>query len=289
MADEIMKGWFSDVNEQWPGIAISLKLKEKIYEGRTKFQDIAFYETETFGKIMTLDGALQITERDEFSYQEMISHLPLFSHPCPKRVLVIGGGDGGVLREVAKHDCVEHIDICEIDDGVITMSKQWLPYAAVGYGDPRVTVHVGDGATFARNAAAGSYDVIIVDSSDPEGPARVLFDTPFYSDMHRILTERGVVSSQGECFWLHAQLIKRLIAMSRGIFPTVEYAWASVPTYPAGQIGFMISSKAGSCRKPARPVPAEMLKKLRYYNSEVHEAVFAIPQFAKNTIFGEGA
>ncbi len=283
MLDKIITGWFSEVDEQWPGVALSLKVKKVLYEGRTKYQKIAFYETESFGRIMTLDDVIQITERDEFAYQEMIAHLPLFAHPAPGSVLVIGGGDGGVLREIAKHELVENIDLCEIDEDVITYAKKWLPYAALGYDEPRVNVHIEDGATFVKKNE-NAYDVIIVDSSDPEGPARALFEAPFYRDLYRALAPGGIVCSQAESLWLHGPLIKELVAMSREIFPSVEYAFTTIPTYPSGQIGFMLSSKAGSCRKPVRKLTAKTLETLRYYNAGIHEASFVLPQFAKKIV-----
>ncbi len=283
MLDRIIKGWFSEIDEQWPGVALSLKIKKVLYEGKTKYQKIAFYETETFGIIMTLDDVIQITERDEFAYQEMIVHLPLFAHPNPRNILVVGGGDGGVLREIAKHKSVEKIDLCEIDEEVIKHAKKWLPYAASGYDEPRVSVHIEDGATFVKKFKS-AYDVIIVDSSDPEGPARALFEAPFYKDLSCALTPGGVICSQAESMWLHGPLIKGLIDMSREIFPSVEYAFTTIPTYPSGQIGFMLSSKAGSCRKPVRKLTVKVLETLRYYNAGIHEASFVLPQFAKKIV-----
>jgi len=276
----LVEGWFSEVNEQWPGLALSLKIKKVLFQGQTKYQKIEFLETEAFGKMMVLDGAIQITERDEFAYQEMISHIPLFTHPHPKKVLVIGGGDGGVLREVARHQTVEEIDICEIDEGVIQMSRTWLPYAAVGYDDPRVRIHIGDGAAFVQTKES-FYDVVIIDSSDPEGPARVLFEEPFYRDLFRALTPDGVACSQCESLWLHGDLIHKILGMSRHIFPSVQYAFTTIPTYPSGQIGFMLSSKRGDCSKPVRPMAGDTFEDLRYYTPEIHQASFVLPRFAR--------
>ncbi len=277
----LVDGWFTEINEQWPGIALSLKVRKVLHEGRTKYQKLEIVETETFGRMMILDDAIQITERDEFAYQEMISHIPLFGHPHPRRVLVIGGGDGGVLREVARHQTVEQIDICEIDGGVIEMSQQWLPYAAVGFKDPRVKVHVEDGAAFVKDKE-NLYDVVIIDSSDPEGPAHVLFDEPFYRDLFQALTPDGIACSQCESLWLHGDLIKRIMTMSRRIFPSVQYAFTTIPTYPSGQIGFMLSSKRGDCSKPARPMAGDSFDELRYYTQEIHSASFVVPRFARS-------
>lgn len=146
--DLIIDGWFHERGVLWPGQAMSLKVKEVLHHARSTFQDVLVFESTDHGRVLVLDGVIQVTERDEFSYQEMIAHIPLYAHPNPKKVLVIGGGDGGVLREVAKHDSVEEIVICEIDGEVIDVSKKYLPSLAVGYEDPRVTVKVMDGSIF---------------------------------------------------------------------------------------------------------------------------------------------
>ena len=237
-----------------------------------------------------LDGVIQVTERDEHAYQEMIAHLPLYSHPNPKKVLVIGGGDGGVLREVAKHPAVEEIVECEIDEGVILASKKYLPSLSCGYDDPRVRVEIADGAEFLKNHK-DSFDVIITDSSDPIGPASVLFETPFYNAMHESLRDGGIVCTQGECMWLHVDLIRPLVDSIKTRFEAVEYAYTTIPTYPSGQIGFIIATKKGgsrgTCKTPATRPPAEVQKGLRYYTPEIHEASFVLPAFARRAILGE--
>ena len=237
-----------------------------------------------------LDGVIQCTERDEFSYQEMMAHIPLFAHPNPKKVLVIGGGDGGVLREIARHPGVEEICICELDKEVIEVSKKYLPFMACGFEDSRVKVHIMDGAKFMEDNQA-TFDVIITDSSDPVGPASVLFETPFYKAMHGSLKEGGIVCTQGECAWLHADLIGPLIKAISPMFESVEYAYCTIPSYPSGQIGFIIARKAGgaatTCKEPVREASEEVLKQLRYYTPEIHRAAFVLPAFAKRAIFGD--
>lgn len=163
--DLIVDGWFHERGVLWPGQAMSLKVKQVLDHHRSKFQDILVFESENHGNVLVLDGVIQVTERDEHAYQEMIAHLPLFAHPNPKKVLVIGGGDGGVLREVAKHPGVEEIVECEIDEGVISVSKKYLPTLAKGYDDPRVSVQIMDGAKFLEENQE-TFDVIITDSSD---------------------------------------------------------------------------------------------------------------------------
>ena len=283
-ADLIIDGWFHERGELWPGQAMSLKVVEVLYHGRSLFQDILVFKSTDYGTVLVLDGVIQVTERDEHSYQEMIAQIPLMSHPNPEKVLVIGGGDGGVLREIARHKCVKEITICEIDADVIKYSKQYLPTLAVGYSDPRVTVRVMDGMEFMRQNQ-NTYDVIITDSSDPIGPAGVLFEAPFYEKMYASLRDGGVVCTQGECMWNHLDLIRPLITKITEFYQTVEYAYTTIPTYPSGQIGFILATKnRGSCKVPAR-VHEEIEKDLKYYNSELHKASFVLPTFARRAIF----
>jgi spermidine synthase len=264
---------------------MSLKVEEVLDHHRSLYQDVLVFKSAAHGNVLVLDGVIQVTERDEFSYQEMIAHIPLYAHPNPKRVLVIGGGDGGVLREIAKHPSVEEMVICEIDKDVIDVSKKYLPTLASGYDDPRVKVHIMDGAKF-MDANPGSFDVIITDSSDPVGPASVLFETPFYKAMHGALREGGIVCTQGECMWLHLDLIRPLVNSISTFYTSVGYAYTTIPTYPSGQIGFILATKGREgCSKPARKPDEETAKGFKYYSSELHEAAFVLPAFAKRAIF----
>mmetsp|Transcript_26213 Transcript_26213/g.36938 ORF Transcript_26213/g.36938 Transcript_26213/m.36938 type:complete len:299 (-) Transcript_26213:31-927(-) len=285
--DLIVDGWFHERGVLWPGQAMSLQVKNVLYHGRSDYQDVLVFESTNHGNVLVLDGVIQVTEKDEFAYQEMIAHIPLYAHPNPKKVLVIGGGDGGVLREIARHPDVEEIVICELDKDVIEYSKKYLPSLACGYDDPRVTVHVMDGAKF-MDANQDSFDVIITDSSDPVGPASVLFETPFYKAMHGCLRDGGIVCTQGECMWLHVDLIRPLVNSISTIYTDVGYAYTTIPTYPSGQIGFILAAKGrGACSKPSRTPSADVQKALRYYTPELHEASFVLPAFAKRAIFGE--
>jgi len=286
--DLIIDGWFHERGELWPGQAMSLQVKKIIDHHRSDFQDILVFESEHHGLVLVLDGVIQVTTRDEFSYQEMIAHLPLFAHPNPKKVLVIGGGDGGVLREVARHPGVEEITECEIDEGVIEVSKKYFPSLAKGYEDPRVRVQIMDGAKFLEEHR-DEFDVIITDSSDPIGPASVLFETPFYQAMYKSLREGGIVCTQGECMWLHLELIKPLVESIRTTFSSVEYAYTTIPTYPSGQIGFIIATKGREegCQVPKRAIPDAMQQQLQYYTPAIHEAAFVLPAFCQRAIFGD--
>ncbi|KAF9466307.1 saccharopine dehydrogenase [Collybia nuda] len=279
----IVDGWFREISPQWPGQAMALKANKILHVEKSLYQDVLVFESETFGNVLVLDGAIQCTERDEFSYQEMIAHLPLASHPNPKRVLIIGGGDGGVIREVLKHESVEEVVLCDIDEAVPRVSKQFLPHMSASFLDPKVTVHIGDGFKFLAEHTA-TYDVIITDSSDPVGPAEALFQKPYFQLMHDALAPGGHISTQAECLWLHIPLIKELRNMTRKLFPVSEYAYTTIPTYPSGQIGFIICSK-----EPGRNLKKALreVKDTKYYNSELHAAAFVLPEFGR-AILDEG-
>ncbi|KAL3574818.1 hypothetical protein D5086_022919 [Populus alba] len=300
----VVSGWFSEShscsgktskkvyfnNPMWPGEAHTLEVKEILYKGKSEYQEVLVFESTSYGKVLVLDGIVQLTEKDECAYQEMIAHLPLCSIPSPKTVLVVGGGDGGVLREISRHSSVEHIDICEIDQMVIDVSKKFFPQLAVGFEDPRVQLHVGDAVDFLRSTSEGKYDAIIVDSSDPVGPAQELVEKPFFETIARALRPGGVLCNMAESMWLHTHLIEDMISICRETFKgSVHYAWASVPTYPSGVIGFVLCSTEGPPVEFLNPVnPIEKLegatkhkRELKYYNSEVHSAAFALPTFLK--------
>ncbi|KAK9831342.1 hypothetical protein WJX81_003808 [Elliptochloris bilobata] len=289
-------GWFTELSTMWPGQGLSLKVDEVLFQDRSKFQDVCVVKSGAFGTVLLLDGVIQCTERDEFSYQEMITHLPLCAlENEATAVLVVGGGDGGVLREVSRHRGVEQIHIAEIDAMVPEVAKKFFPEMALGFQDPRVRVEITDGIKWVEAAAEGTYDAIIVDSSDPVGPAEVLFQKPFFQAMHRALKPGGVICTQGESLWLHLPIIKELAAMCHEVFVggSVSYAYTTIPTYPSGQIGFMICSKANAegppldPRTPRRPAPEAAISgypPLRYYSSELHSASFVLPAFARKEL-----
>jgi spermidine synthase len=282
----IQDGWFREISEMWPGQAMTLRVKKVLHHEKSKYQDVLIFESTNHGNVLVLDNVIQCTERDEFSYQEMITHLAMNSHPNPKKVLVIGGGDGGVLREVVKHECVEEATLCDIDEAVIRLSKQYLPHMAAGFNHPKVKVHVGDGFKFLDDYK-NTFDVIITDSSDPEGPAESLFQKPYFQLLHDALREGGVITTQAENQWLHLPLITKLKKDCGEIFPVAEYAYTTIPTYPSGQIGFMVCCKeAGrNVREPVRSWTKEEERKLcKYYNSEIHKAAFVLPTFAQEAL-----
>ncbi|KAJ7956260.1 Spermidine synthase [Quillaja saponaria] len=286
-------GWFSEHCPVWPGEAHFLKVEKVLFEGKSEFQSMMVFKSSAYGKVFVLDGALQLTEKDECSYQEMMTHLPLCSIPNPKKVLLIGGGDGGILREISRHSSVEQIDICEIDTMLIDVYKTFFPDIAIGYEDPRVRLNVIDGTLFLDSAPRDTYDAIIVDCFDPMRPDHELFESPFFELISKALRPGGVLCIQAESIWFKSLDIEELLTISRETFKgTVDYAWTIVPAYPSGVIGFLLCSTEGpyvDFRNPINPIDTEKAfgvanKPLKFYNSEVHSASFCLPSFAKKVI-----
>ncbi|KAL5016153.1 hypothetical protein ScPMuIL_005742 [Solemya velum] len=279
--------WFREENEMWAGYGQALEIEEVLYEGKSQYQQILVFKSKMFGNVLALDGVIQCTEKDECVYQEMIVHLPLNCHPNPKKVLVIGGGDGGVVREVVKHDSVESVVLCEIDEKVVEVSKKFLPHMAEGFDSPKLTLFIGDGIEFMKKHKH-EFDVIITDSSDPIGPAEGLFQRPYYINMKEALSDNGIVCCQGENLWLDLPLIEQILTFAKEVFPKIGYAYSSMPTYIGGQIGYILCSKDENMKfqEPVRCLTeADVeLQKLQYYNTDVHRASFVLPQFARKVL-----
>lgn len=267
----------------WPGMALSIEVEKVLFSGRTRYQDVQVYQTKTSGKMLVIDGIIQLTEADEFAYHEMLTHTPLFAHPDPRRILVIGGGDGGVLREAVRHPGIETIDICEIDEEVMKISRKFLPFTSLGFDDPRVMVHVMDGNEFIKTCE-NIYDVIIVDSTDPIGPGKALFTRPFYENLKSALNRNGLIAAQGESFFLHEDYVKDLVNTARSLFPIQAYSYILVPTYPGGHIGICFGSMGPKPGQPNRPVSEDLLKQLKYYTPRIHGASFVLPAFAEKML-----
>ena len=282
MADEnhIKDGWFFETCTMWSGMGFALEIEKVLHREKSRYQLIEVLQTKSYGKMLALDGIIQLTEFDESAYQEMLAHVPLFAHPFPENVLIIGGGDGGILREVCRHDCVKNIDFCEIDEAVVRVSKQFLPSLACGFDDSRVTVFIGDGNAYVREKQ-NRYDVIIVDSSDPVGPGEVLFQKPFYKGLKAALKSDGVVATQGESIFLHQECVTNLARITRELFVKQAYAWIMVPTYPGGNIGICLGSLGPDLQQPAREISEKIQGQLQYYTPDMHRACFVLPEFAR--------
>lgn len=277
-------GWFSERNAQWPGVANSLRVAETLLDTQSEFQRVQVFRTETFGNALVLDGVIQITERDECAYQEMMAHLPMCAHREGARdVLVVGGGDGGVVREVLRHPSVRSVTLCEIDQAVMDAARRFLPGIASGLDDPRTTVECGDAAAFVA-ANAGRFDVIVCDTSDPVGPAAALFTDAFYRNVRAALRPGGVACFQAESLWLHLPMVAELVASASRVFGSARYASVGVPTYPCGQIGALVAAadEDAGVAEPRTPLPAAA--DVKYYTPAMHRAAFVLPAFVDRAI-----
>ncbi len=273
-----MERWVSEVNAGW---GLTVKVKEQLCDIQSQFQHIEIFETVNLGKLLMLDGIVQLTSYDEFAYHEMMAHMPFYAcSRLPERALVIGGGDGGVLRELGKHPELKEIHICEIDGEVIDAAKKFLPETACGYDDPRVTLHIGDGAQFVRERP-GFYDIIIVDSTDPAGPGEPLFGRAFYADLKRSLREGGIIGTQAESYYLLPEIAQRVVRFAGELFKSSGFAQINVPTYPTGVIGCCLATEAGDVREPKRFPEGALKNELRYYTPEIHRGAFMLPRFAQ--------
>lgn len=257
-------------------LGLAIKIDWVLWRKRSKYQEICMVEAGRLGRVLLLDGSIQLSAFDEPAYHEMLVHVPLLSHPDPRRVLIIGGGDGCSLREALKHPSVERVDLCEIDGEVIEVCKRFLPHAAPAYADPRVRVHLGDGMEFAARAER-AYDVILVDAPDPEGPALALFGRDFYQNLKKALKPGGLAAAQAESFNFYAPLLQEMFGFLENMFPSVFYYLALTPTYLGGTIGFAYSSLGPTPADPVDPGRREALGRLAYYTPLLHTAAFALP------------
>ena len=274
------------ITEAANGYGQTIEVTELLCSRQSGFQKIEVYETKKLGRLLLLDGIIQLTSSDEFAYQEMMAHLPYYAHGHPERVLVIGGGDGGVLRELIKHPGIAELELCEIDFEVIRAAQEFLPELACGFDDPRVRVHIEDGSEFIKTRPE-YYDLVIVDSTDPGGPGAPLFTADFYRDLKSSLRPGGVAATQAESPWLLPDVVRQLVRAAHANFAYADYAAISVPTYPTGLIGCCVASDTRDPSEPAGTPDAELAAKLRYYNPAVHRAAFAKPGFVADLLAGK--
>ncbi|MFA5846848.1 MAG: polyamine aminopropyltransferase [Thermodesulfovibrionales bacterium] len=250
-------------------IQYSYEVEDILYRGKSKFQEIMVIQNPHFGKMLILDGVVQITERDEFFYHEMLTHVVLHAHPAPKKVIVIGGGDGGAVREILKHKTVEKVYFIEIDEDVINVSRKFFPTVACDVDDPRVEIKCMDGAEFVRGRSS-DIDAVIVDSTDIVGFATSLFTKEFFTSIKNCLTESGFYVTLSESLHFHKDIVIEVQETMKGVFPLVDLYAAPIATYAGNWWTFSVGSKGLS--------PREMRQKFdiktKYYSDEIHLQAF---------------
>ena len=278
------ENWFTEVCEEG-GSAFSLRIKARRHEERTAYQHIAIYETEQFGNLMVIDGFIMLSQRDNFFYHEMLAHPALFTHPRPRRVLIIGGGDCGTLREVLKHRDVESVLQVEIDERVTRLAEEYFPELCESNDDPRARFHFGDGIQWVAEAADESLDVIIIDSTDPIGPAEGLFTEPFYRQCRRVLTPEGILVQQSESPLLHMDIITAMRkAMKDAGFRAVQTLNFPQCVYPSGWWSATLAGKTVDLQTFREEAAAARDFATRYYNQAIHRAALACPAFFEEVI-----
>ncbi|WP_104017371.1 polyamine aminopropyltransferase [Roseovarius nitratireducens] len=270
-----------------PDYAQSLRVDEMLYDSKTDHQRLKVFTNGTFGRVLTLDDVVQTTEGDNFIYHEMLTHVPILAHGMARRVLIIGGGDGGMAREVLRHDSVGHVTMVEIDAGVVDFSREYLPMLSAGaFEDPRLELVIADGAEFIRQTKGG-YDVIIVDSTDPIGPGEVLFTETFYGHAKRALAEDGILVTQNGVPFLQGEELTNTMRAFRALFADATCYLATIPTYAGGPMAFGWGTDG-----TARNTPLDVLQGRLdaagfapdYYTPEVHKAAFALPGYVRRLI-----
>ncbi len=273
--------WYSEIYPEG-GSALSLRVSKKVHDEHTPYQHLEIYETDKFGRLMTLDGLVMLTGRDNFIYHEMLTHPALFSHPAPKRVLIVGGGDCGCLRETLKHAGVERAELVELDERVTRVSEQFFPELCSANNDPRANLHFVDGIKWIAEAGEGAYDVILIDSTDPVGPATGLFTEQFYRNCHRALGADGILAAQSESPLFHRDIIKDMRAAMAGAgFPHVRTLHFPQCTYPSGWWTVTLASKSANPAEFRRTDPEAMPMTTEYYTSAVHDGALALPPFLR--------
>lgn len=267
---------------------LSIKVKEHLWSERTPFQQIDFFKSDTFGTFFTLDGVVMITQKDEFIYHDMIVHVPMAVNPNIKRVLIIGGGDGGTAREVARYKHIEHIDMVEIDERVVRLCQEYFPQTACALdSDPRIKLHFRDGLAFVQHAEPASYDLILVDSTDPIGPGEGLFTQEFYQNCYKALSAEGILINQHESPYYdkYSHEMQRAHAKIKGLFPVAQVYQFHIPTYGSGHWLFGFASKK---YHPIADLQEQKWQEFnlatKYYNTQLHKGAFALPTYVQEML-----
>ena len=282
-----MELWYTE--EHCDDVRFSIKIDRQLYSAQSPFQRIDIMESKEFGKFFTLDGLMMVTEKDEFIYHDMIVHVPMATNPKIKKVLVIGAGDGGTVRELTRYSTIETIDMVEIDEMVVDVCREFLPQTACKLDDPRVHLYFEDGLKFVRTKE-NEYDLIIVDSTDPFGPGEGLFTKEFYGNCYKALTNEGILVNQHESpyYAQYAKSMKRAHQRIVEFFPICRVYQAHIPTYPSGHWLFGFASKKFD---PLTDFDANTWNSLglktRYYNTDIHTGCFALPNYVKELLVSE--
>lgn len=290
------KAFSANYTEYWRGrTGLTFGVDRVLFDEESEYQRVQVIQTDSCGRLLTLDGLVMLTEWDEFVYHEMISHPPLCVLPHPKRVLVVGGGDGGTVREVLRHRAVEHVDLVEIDGMVLDVARRFFPAVAAEFDNERLSIHVRDGVKFVEQAQDDTYDLIIIDSTDPVDFAEALFGEAFYRDCARILRGEGVLVTQSESPFdpLYQETISRVHAELSSILENVRLYLAHIPTYPMGLWSFNAASRGIDLVDDfdldrARERIVSFAGDLRYYTPELHQAAFALPAFVRRGLRSAG-
>ncbi|MEO0211205.1 MAG: polyamine aminopropyltransferase [candidate division WOR-3 bacterium] len=269
--------WFQEMHSGSSGLILGVS--RLIFSHESRYQKIEIFENDFFGRVLVLDGYVMTTERDEFIYHEALVHPAMLVHPNPQEVLIIGGGDGGALREVLRYP-VRKAVLVEIDQAVVDSAKAYLPKLSLGFSDPRALALYEDGFEFMRRTPPESYDVIIVDSPDPVGSAKSLFTKEFYREAQKVLSKPGALVVQAESPFYHMETIKDMKRSLLAVFGEVNFYTSPAPSYPGGWWCYALCLKGIDGLEPKREPP----EGLRYYNHRVHRAGFALPEFLRKDL-----
>lgn len=279
-----MELWYTEQHTK--GVDFSIKVERQLFSIQSDYQRIDIFDSKEFGRFLTLDGYMMLTQKDEFIYHEMIVHTPMSVHPNVQNVLVIGAGDGGVVRELVRYDTITHIDMVEIDEVVVEVSKKYLPFTACAFDDPRLSLYFEDGLKYIRSKEH-EYDLIIIDSTDPFGPGEGLFTKEFYGNCFKALKEDGIMVNQHESPFYQDDAIAMQRAHKRIVesFPISKVYQAHVPSYPSGHWLFGFASKKYHPLHDVRSAQWTALGlQTRYYNTRLHTGAFALPNYVEEML-----
>jgi len=270
--------WFSEKHTD--NLALHYRIKETLFRKKTPYQELAILDTCEFGRTLVLDGVVQTTVRDEFIYHEMLVHPAMALHPSPQRILVVGGGDGGTIREIVKYPGLEKVTLAELDEEVIAASRHFLPELSCAFDHPKVEISIGDGVEYIKDKE-NTFDIIFIDSPDPIGPASGLFSAAFYADIRKALKPEGIMVAQTESPFLHAELIRQVHAVLRKESFSPRLYLAYIPTYQHGMWSFTMALKEPGSLKPE---PGWTPPGTRYYNKDIHRGALSLPSFVAEIV-----